>query len=161
MGMTTRKLAPVKRVFVGSIVFACFVLALTMVTLDTGNQVVTEKSLLEGSDTPVPVRTILERACQNCHSDNTVWPWYSHVPLISHEIHSDVEKGRAFLDLSNWNNFTQADQRGFTAAIQAAVHDHLMPPPKYVWMHHEARLSSNDLELVKVWALQHKTAQKH
>jgi hypothetical protein len=37
--------------------------------------------------------------------------------------------------------------------IGAAIQNHLMPPPKYVWMHRDARLSSDEIELVKAWAL--------
>jgi uncharacterized membrane protein len=162
MGMTTRNLVRLRRVFLGLIVFASLALALTTATVDTGNETVREKSLLKGSNVPVPVRAILERACQNCHSENTVWPWYSHIPPISWKIHTDVKSGRAFMDLSKWNNFTESQRRGFTAAIEAAVQDHVMPPPKYVWVHREARLSSDDLELVRAWAFaEHKTAKKH
>jgi hypothetical protein len=72
-----------------------------------------------------------------------------------------VERGRAFMDLSKWNNLTESQRRGFTAAIEAAVQDHVMPPPKYVWIHGEARLSTDDLELVRAWALtEHKIAKK-
>ncbi|MBZ5626427.1 MAG: heme-binding domain-containing protein [Acidobacteriia bacterium] len=117
------------------------------------------KSILAGSNVPVPVREILQRACQNCHSENTIWPWYAQIPPISRQIHSDVAKGRAFMDLSKWNDYTEGERRGFTAAIGAAIQNHLMPPPKYVWMHREARLSSDELELVKAWALaKHKTS---
>ena len=161
MGMTARNLMPLRRIPVGLVVFASFAVALTTATLDTGNQIVRQKSFLKGSNVPVPVRAILERACQDCHSENTVWPWYSHVPPISWEIHTDVERGRAFMDLSKWNNFTETERRGFTAAIGAAVQDHVMPPPKYVWMHREARLSSDELESIRAWAFaQHKTANK-
>src|SRR5437764_2077075 len=137
MGMTTRNLVPLRRVFVRFIVFASFVLALTTATVDTGNQAVREKSLLTGSNVPVPVRAILERACQDCHSENTVWPWYSHIAPIAWQIHTDVERGRAFMDLPKWNDFTESERRGFTAAIGAAVQNELMPPPKYVWLQPE------------------------
>jgi Haem-binding domain len=158
--MTTRNLVSLRRVFVGFIVFASFVLALTTATVDTGHQTITQKSLLTGSNTPIPVRAILERACQNCHSENTAWPWYSHIPPISWQIHTDVERGRAFMNLSKWNGFTENERRGFTAAIDAAVQDHVMPPQKYVWMHREARLSSDDLEIVRAWAFANHKAVK-
>jgi hypothetical protein len=82
---------PLRRVFVGSIVAASVALALTTATVDgAGNQTIKEKSLLTGSKIPVPVRAVLERACQDCHSENTVWPWYSHIHrearLSSHEL---------------------------------------------------------------------------
>ena len=151
-----------KRVFVGLIVVAFIALALTTATArGTGKQTVMERSALAGSNVPVPVRAILERACQDCHSENTVWPWYAYIPPISWQIHTDVERGRAFMDLSKWNDYTESERRGFTAAIGAAIQNHLMPPPKYVWMHREARLSNDELEVVRAWALgRYKTAKK-
>jgi hypothetical protein len=137
----------------GLIVVATVALALTTAIVHgAGNETVMEKSLLTGSNVPVPVRAILERACQDCHSEKTVWPWYSHIPPVAWQIHTDVERGRAFMDLSKWNDFTESERRGFTAAIGAAVQNHLMPPRKSVWLHPEARLSSDELELVRAWA---------
>jgi hypothetical protein len=94
---------------------------------------------------------VLQRACQDCHSANTVWPWYSHIPPISSQIHEDVAKGRAFLDFSKWNDYSDGERRGFTIAIGAAVGGGLMPPPKYLWIHHDARLSTADLRVVQEW----------
>jgi hypothetical protein len=85
----------------GLIVVAMIALALTTAIVHgAGNEKVMEKSLLTGSNVPVPVRAILERACQDCHSEKTVWPWYSHIPPVDWQIHTDVEKGRAFMDFT-------------------------------------------------------------
>jgi hypothetical protein len=153
---------PLRRVLVGLILVASVAFALTTAIVDgTGKRTVMERSVLTESNVPVPVRAILQRACQDCHSEKTVWPWYSHVPPISWQIHGDVNRGRAFMNLSKWNDSTESERRGFTAAIGAAIQSHLMPPPKYVWLHPEARLSSDELELVRAWALaENKTAKK-
>src|SRR5258707_14017573 len=124
--MATRKQMPLRRVFAGLIVAATFVLALTAATAGgSAKRPVLEKPLMTGSNVPQPVRSILERACQDCHSENTVWPWYSHIPPISSQIHSDVEKGRAFMDLSKWSDYTETQRRGYTSAIGAATQNHL------------------------------------
>lgn len=122
MGMATRNPAPVRRGLVGLIVVASVALALTTATSDgVRNQTGMRRSILAGSTVPVPVREILQRACQNCHSENTIWPWYAQIPPISRQIHSDVAKARAFMDLSKWNDYTEGERRGFTAAIGAAT----------------------------------------
>ena len=139
--------------FTGFAVLLCVAIALTtpasggLKTQKPGKQ-----TLLEGSSVPPPVRAILERACQDCHSGNTSWPWYSHIPPISRRIHKDVDKGRAFMDLSKWNSYTEGQRRGFRVAIGAAIEGQLMPPAKYVWMHRKARLSNDELSVVKAWA---------
>ena len=153
MVMTTRNPAPLSRHFAGLILVASVALALTTATHSSRSEAFVEKSLLARSNVPEPVRAILQRACQDCHSENTIWPWYAHIPPISRQIHSDVQKGRAFMDLSKWNEYTEGERWGFRVAIGAAIQNHLMPPPKYVWMHSDARLSSDEIEFVKAWAL--------
>jgi len=150
--MTTRNPAPFRLHFAGLILVASVVLALTTTTHGSRSETLVEKSLLAGSSVPEPVRAVLQRACQDCHSENTVWPWYAYIPPMSRQIHGDVKKGLAFMDLSKWNDYTESERRGFRVAIGAAIQSHLMPPLKYVWMHRDARLSSDEIELVTAWA---------
>jgi hypothetical protein len=101
---------------------------------------------------------MFERACQDCHSANTEWPWYSRIPPISRKIHEDVAQGRKFMDLSKWDTYTNAERSGYLMAIVAATETHIMPPPKYVWMHPKAKLSEAELRSVKRWALAERAA---
>jgi Haem-binding domain len=139
--------------FAGLIVAASLALALTSAnSSDAKHQAAIRKSLLAGSGVPVPVRAILQRACQDCHSENTAWPWYANIPPISARIHRDAATGRAFMDLSKWNDYTEAERRGFRLAIGEAAESRIMPPPTYTFMHREARLSRSELEILKAWA---------
>src|SRR5215471_2454854 len=115
-------------------------------------------TLLDGSQAPSSVRSILTRACQDCHSANTHWPWYSKVPALSWKIHNDVAQGRAFMDLSRWSEYTESERKGYLAAIVAATQTRLMPPAKYVWLHREARLSDAELRSLQAWALAERKA---
>jgi hypothetical protein len=108
--------------------------------------------MLSKSEVPPAVRAILQRACQDCHSDHTTWPWYAQIPPVSWQIHSDVEKGRAFMNFSKWNDYTEDEQRGYKTSIGAVVQGHLMPPPNYLWLHREARLSNSELAILRAWA---------
>src|SRR5215467_4475093 len=72
--------------------------------------------LLGGSQVPSSVRSILSRACQDCHSANTHWPWYSKVPPLSWQVHKDVAQGRSFMDLSKWSEYTEGERKGYLAA---------------------------------------------
>jgi uncharacterized membrane protein len=121
MRVSTREIVPLRRMVFGLIVVATVALALTTAIVHgAGNEKVMEKSLLTGSNVPMPVRAILERACQDCHSEKTVWPWYSHIPPVAWQIHTDVEKGRAFMDLSKWNDFTESERRSCPESPYAA-----------------------------------------
>ena len=162
MVMAPRNSAPLKRVFLGLLVVASVAFAITTAAPNhAGNQTVTEKSLLAGSDVPTPVREILQRACRDCHSENTVWPWYAQLPVISSQIHNDVKEGRSFMNLSKWNDYTEGQRRGFRTAMGAVVQSGLMPPPKYLWLHRDTRLSDEDRKVIRAWALARPVARSH
>jgi len=122
------------------------------------SSILADEYLLTGSKTPQSVLTIFQRACQDCHSGNTDWPWYSRIPPISGKIHEDVARGRKFMDLSKWDTYTDSERSGYLLAIIAATESHIMPPAKYVWMHPRAKLSDAELRSVKSWALAERAA---
>jgi hypothetical protein len=85
-------------------------------------------------------RELVARACFDCHSNETVWPWYSNVAPISWLVYHDVEEGRETLNYSEWGN-----QRGEAAEPEEgaeAIERGQMPPQVYLTMHPEARLSN-------------------
>lgn len=110
-----------------------------------------ERPLLVGA--PTTVSSILQRACGDCHSENTVWPWYASLPPVSRQIHSDITRGRAFLNFSKWSEYSDNQRRGYVLAILTATQARVMPPRKYVWMHGDAKLSDAELKVLKEWAL--------
>ena len=75
-------------------------------------------------------------ACADCHSNETEWPWYSHVAPFSWLAQRDVENGR---EAWNWSEGTgDADDAGEVTA------DGEMPPRQYTLAHPDARLSSRE-----------------
>lgn len=77
-------------------------------------------------------------ACFDCHSNQTIWPWYSFVAPTSWLLARDVSEGREELNFSDW----QSDDQALAAA--EALEDGSMPPLQYGLMHSAARLSSDD-----------------
>jgi hypothetical protein len=62
--------------------------------------------IFAGTETPSSVTEVMERSCQNCHSERTVWPWYSYVPPISWMIENDVYRARKQMNISHWQDYT-------------------------------------------------------
>ena len=106
----------------------------------------------QGFVAPIAVREIIRRACLDCHSDQTVWPWYSNIPPVSWQIHDDVANAREFMDLSHWSDYTAEEQHGFVSEIALATRARIMPPPRYLLLHHDAKLSDADLHTLAEWA---------
>lgn len=108
--------------------------------------------LLAGADAPDAVLHVLDRSCRDCHSSNTKWPWYSRISPFSWMIADDVERGRQFLNFSNWSSYSRARKLAFVAAMASTANEQRMPPPSYLTLHPEARLSDLDRQVVKSWS---------
>ena len=57
------------------------------------------------------------------------------------------------MDFSKWNGYTEGQRRGYSVAIQSAIQNHAMPPQNYLWLHSEGRLTGDERELIREWAL--------
>lgn len=106
------------------------------------------------SDLPAPaeVATILRGACYDCHSNATVWPWYSHLAPVSWLVASDTSEGRSKFNLSTWNRYGQAEQTTIRTRMGRMVHGGDMPPWYYALMHPAARLTAGQKAQVEAWA---------
>ena len=96
------------------------------------------------------VGAILDRACQDCHSSRTNWPWYSRVAPVSWIVSKHISEGRAMLDFSEWANQPHSEDERML--ICDAVSDRRMPLPEYTVIHRNAKLSKRDVELICGWA---------
>jgi hypothetical protein len=81
-------------------------------------------------------RELATRACFDCHSNETRWPWYSHVAPMSWLVQRDVDQGRRELNFSLWD---RRQKRAKDAA--AEVEKGEMPPGAYLMGHPEANLT--------------------
>lgn len=84
-------------------------------------------------------RALAARACFNCHSNETQWPWYSNIAPISWFLYSDVVNGREKMNFSEWNNI-QREARQAPTKIEKGE----MPQWYYVPLHPEASLTADE-----------------
>lgn len=98
------------------------------------------------------VHSIFKRACYDCHSNETKWPWYSKVAPISILIAKDVTEGREYLNFSIWGDISEEGRANMKQTIWEKVSKGEMPLPQYKIAHPEARLSENDRLVIKKWS---------
>lgn len=84
-------------------------------------------------------RELTVRACYDCHSNETVWPWYTNVAPVSWLTTRDVEEGRRKLNFSEWG---RGDQEYDESA--ETIEEGEMPPVYYGWAHASARLTDGE-----------------
>jgi hypothetical protein len=82
------------------------------------------------------------RACGDCHSNESVWPWYSNIAPVSWLIQRDVDEGREHLNVSAWGQAHEAHEEHEGHEISEVVEEGNMPPAKYLILHPEAKLSA-------------------
>jgi len=109
--------------------------------------------LAEAQHIPSHILAILDRACLDCHSNQTRWPWYNRIPGVAQLIEHDVKKGREKVNFSTWTLARRVTSNEIQDLCDA-VSDRVMPPRAYRMMHGEARLSESDKNAICDWAIQ-------
>ena len=100
---------------------------------------------------PPTLKTAFDRSCSNCHTNQTVWPWYSYVAPVSWVVARDVHHGRQHMNFSEWGDYSAKDKEEKLEDICEQVMQGDMPQKKYVWVHRDARLKQSEREAVCRW----------
>ena len=90
---------------------------------------------------------VLERSCRDCHSNGTVWPWYTRVAPVSWLMARGVKEGRKAVNFSEWSAYQPEQQRILLALSCQDASEGRMPGP-YTLLHPETRLSARDVETI-------------
>ena len=102
-------------------------------------------------DAPPRVKEILMRSCYDCHSNETVWPWYSYIAPASWLLEKDVEEGRDELNFSEWKGYDEKKKQKKFKETREEVEEGEMPQWYYVIMHPEAKLTDADKQALFEW----------
>ena len=105
---------------------------------------------------PIPeeVNTILEVACNDCHSNKTRYPWYAKMQPSAWFLHNHVNEGKEHLNFSEFTNLSIARQNHKLEETIEMVEEKEMPLKSYTYfgLHKEANLSDKQRELLISWA---------
>src|SRR5688572_12600667 len=93
---------------------------------------------------PADVKHILSKACNDCHSNNTRYPWYAKVQPLHWWLDGHIRDGKKHL---NYDEFTHKSLRYQYHKMEETVEmvkDDMMPIKSYKWTHHDARLTADE-----------------
>lgn len=110
------------------------------------------KPLFAGAIIDPQALNLFQRACQNCHSENTEWPWYSRIPPASFLIRKDVDNARRHANFSKWDCYSVAEQQELLSKIGIMVRTGQMPLPRYTWLHRDAVLTAEERQQIYKWS---------
>jgi hypothetical protein len=101
---------------------------------------------------PTDVMSVFQRACRDCHSDTTDWPWYGAIAPGSWLMTADVFAGRSHMNLSEWGKYPPAKQYELLGHICKRVSNGTMPLWYYRYLHWpSAYLSKDDVNRICSW----------
>ena len=107
-----------------------------LIPVDRTNPPVTQEVTWNSPET----RAMAQRACFDCHSNETTWPWYSYIAPISWRVADHVEHGRQHLNFSAWDRPNEEAEK-----VIEVVKEGEMPLSDYLLMHPEAKLNADEM----------------
>ncbi len=139
------------RIIVGVIVF--FILIQVIRPSRTNPPVVASRTLESHVDVPPEIQSVLKRSCYDCHSNATVWPWYSHVAPVSWYVARDVNVARGHVNLQDWAaQINEQEGKEHLGLICKLVREGKMPPADYRFIHKSAEISPEETMAVCAWS---------
>ena len=103
---------------------------------------------------PIPdsVQKILQKACYDCHSNNTRYPWYNNIQPVAWWLNDHINEGKKELNFSEYGKRTLAKRAKKLKKIAKEVKDGDMPLDSYTWIHKDALLTESEKNTLINWA---------
>lgn len=102
------------------------------------------------------VQAIIINACYDCHSNNTIYPWYSNIQPMGWLMAKHIKNGKDALNFSEFGSYSSRRQLSKLNGIANSIRDDIMPLRSYKLIHKNSQLSSTQMKLVINWAQQSK-----
>ena len=100
---------------------------------------------------PADVETILKTSCYDCHSNNTVYPWYAQVQPAAWWLDEHIKDGKKKLNFSEFKTYTIRRRYRKLEEINELVKYGEMPLDEYLWIHKNAKLNEQQKLVLANW----------
>jgi len=111
-----------------------------------------EKSIIHSDLVTEYLLPVLRTSCFDCHSNNTVFPWYAKLAPSSWLLADHIDEGKSNLNFSEWENYSRREKIGLLEDIQEEVKSGAMPLKSYLLIHRDAKLSEEEVAIISKWA---------
>ena len=135
-----------------------FVVAQAIVPAKTNPQTDPAKTLAAARPDAAAALEVMNRSCRDCHSNDTTWPWYSHVAPVSWLVAHDVKEGRRELNISEFGTYDARTQQHKLEEACDQVKEGEMPMWIYTIQHPDAKLQPGDVDRICAASLAKGTA---
>jgi len=138
----------IKRLKQAAVVFIAVFAAAQLIRPDRTNPATAVNRTIQAQmGTSSGLVAVLDRSCSDCHSNTTVWPWYTRVAPASWLMARAVADGRRIVNFSDWAGYSPDQQQALLAMSCRAAAEGKMPGP-YTLVRPDTRLSAQDIQTV-------------
>ena len=110
-----------------------------------------QKDFFTISNPPEEIRTIFKNSCYDCHSNQTIYPWYSNIAPVSWMLKSHINKGRENMNFSEWGDYSPDEQKDILETCQEKIKADEMPLSSYTLIHSNAKFDEKKKALLFDW----------
>lgn len=109
------------------------------------------KDMVQTENAPDEVKFILSKSCYDCHSNQTVYPWYSKVAPVSWLVAKDIREARDEMNFSEWAELSKRKKIKMLNELAEEVEEKKMPLKIYTVVHRDAILTDEEISIIKSW----------
>ena len=109
---------------------------------------------------PADVEAILKKACNDCHSNNTVYPWYNNIQPVAWWLNDHVQDGKKHLNFDVYSSYNLRRQFHKMEEIEEQVKEGEMPMASYTWIHQDAKLTEAEKNTLINWSVAFRDSMK-
>lgn len=102
-------------------------------------------------EVPTEVQQILKTSCNNCHSNNTAYPWYSEIAPVSWYLASHVNEGKEHLNFSEWALYNENQKNHIIEDLLEELEEKKMPLKSYLIVHENAKMTAEQYKILINW----------
>ena len=110
-----------------------------------------EQDFLVMTNAPEDLAGMIRMACYDCHSNETVYPWYANISPVSWWLQNHIVEGREEMNFSVWGSYSAKRKDHKLEECSEALREGWMPLESYTFIHRSADLSSEDRERLALW----------
>ncbi len=111
-----------------------------------------ENNIIEYLNISNEVATILKTSCYDCHSNETVYPWYSNVAPVSWWVQSHIDHAREEMNFSEWGTYSEKRVKRKLEEIIEELYEGEMPLKSYLIVHRNSKLEDHQMQTLVTWA---------
>jgi len=115
------------------------------------SKIKSEYALSISENTSDSVLQIIKTSCYDCHSNNSVYPWYTNIQPFSWWINHHIYEGKESLNFDEWGTYTLKERNHILHEIEEQIEEGEMPLESYTWIHKNAVLNKQQKELIYDW----------